>query len=404
MSEVVHMNANSNFRLALKSQVSVWVVFSTEIFKDHMECEFEKCTNTFVDFISLSDFNSTNLRDKSGPDIIFIQAHNDWAQKLSELYSNSLVVQNSNASLVVFGDEGNSFDLKVALRIGASDFLSESVTLEGISSILTAVADEKLSMKEFAELYIFLNSKGGSGASTVSLNTAIELSKNKTNKVLYLDLDIQFGAIQDYLDLKPQYGLHDIIDGHDDLDDVSLQTLVAKHSSGLSFLNFQQMHPVENELKARSLHTVIPLLREYYTHIVADLSRGIEANYSSLISQSTKVFLIAQQNYVSIKNTNDMIDVLQMEFGLSREQLEVVINRYDKKQHLKITDIESALGEVRVHVMPNDYRTVNESSNLGKPFSLNKKKSAVSEAVTRIASSISSIEQEKKSWLGKFFS
>ncbi|MFA0027881.1 CpaE family protein [Vibrio breoganii] len=404
MSEVVHMNANNEFKLALKSQVSVWVVYSTDIFKEHIEAEFKRCTNAFTDFISLSEFNSVNLRERQGPDIIFIQANHDWAQKLTELYSNSLVVQNSNASLVVFGDEGNSFDLKVALRIGASDFLSESSTLEGIASILTAVAEEKLATREFAELHVFLNSKGGSGASTVSLNTAIELSKNKSNKVLYLDLDIQFGAIQDYLDLKPQYGLHDIIDAADDLDEIALQTLVTKHSSGLNFLNFQQMHPIENELKARSLHTVIPLLREHYTHIIADLSRGIEANYSSLISQSTKVFFVAQQSYVSIKNTNDMLEVLQLEFGLSKNQVEVVINRYEKKQHLKITDIEDALGQVRVHVMPNDYKIVNESSNLGKPFSLNKKKNAVSEAVTRLASSISSVEEEKSSWLGKFFS
>ncbi|MEZ9922288.1 CpaE family protein, partial [Vibrio breoganii] len=221
------------------------------------------------------------------------------------------VIQNSNASLVVFGDESNNFELKTALRIGASDFLSEEIGLEGISSILTAVSEDKVSNQNLAELHVFVNSKGGSGASTVSMNTALELAKNKDNNVLYLDLDVQFGAIQDYLDLKPQYGLHDIIDGATELDEISLQTLVTKHSSQLSFLNFQQMHPIENELKARNLHTVIPMLRGYYTHIVADLSRGIEANYGSLISQAKKVFFIAQQSFVSIKNTNDMINVVE---------------------------------------------------------------------------------------------
>ncbi|MEZ9418834.1 AAA family ATPase [Vibrio breoganii] len=403
MSEVVQMNANNEFRLTLKSQVEIWVVYSTDSFKQHMESELSRCKNTSSNIIPLAQFESNSLKDRSSPDLIFIQANGDWAQKLTELYSNSLVLQNSNASLVVFGDEGNSFDLKVALRIGASDFLSESIGLEGIASILTAVSEDKLAARELAELHVFINSKGGSGASTVSMNTAIELAKNKVNKVLYLDLDIQFGAIQDYLNLKPQYGLHDIIDGANELDEISLQTLVSKHSSELHFLNFQQMHPIENELKARSLHTVVPLLREHFTHIVADLSRGIEANYSSLISQATKVFFVAQQSYVSIKNTNDMLDVLELEFGLAKNQIEVVINRYDKKQQLKITDIEDALGQVRVHVMPNDYKVVNESSNLGKPFSLEKKKSSVSEAITRLASSISPTGEEKKGWFGKIF-
>ncbi|CAM3179265.1 AAA family ATPase [Vibrio rarus] len=403
MSEVVQMNAEDNFRLTLKSQVAVWLIYSSDGFKLHMESELKKCTNVSVDLIPLSDFSSHTIKDKPAPDLIFIQAGGDWSKKLSELYANSVVLQNSNSSLVVFGDESNNFDLKVALRIGASDFLSESIHLQGIASILTAVSEEKLASLDLAELHVFVNSKGGSGASTVSMNTAIELSKNPANKVLYLDLDVQFGAIQDYLDLKPQYGLHDIIDAASDLDEISLQTLVSSHSSGLFFLNFQQMHPIENELKARSLHTIIPLLREHYTHIVADLSRGIEANYSSLISQATKVFFIAQQNYVSIKNTNDMLGVVELEFGLSKEQVEVVVNRYDKKQHLKITDIEEALGAIRVHVFPNDYKVVNESSNLGKPFSLSKKKSPVSEAVTRLASSITPLPEEKKGWLGKIF-
>ncbi|GAB7219396.1 AAA family ATPase [Vibrio comitans] len=404
MSEVVHMDANDDFRLALKSQVSVWVVYSTTTFKEHIESELTKCTNAFAEYIILNQFSSDKLKERVSPDLIFIQSSGDWAQKLTELYSNSLVLQNSNASLVVFGDEANSFDLKVALRIGASDFLSESCSIEGMASILSAVADENLASKKLAELHVFVNSKGGSGASTVSMNTAIELAKHKSNKVLFLDLDIQFGAIQDYLDLKPQYGLHDIIDGANELDEISLQTLISKHPCNLSFLNFQQMHPIENELKARSLHTVIPLLREYYTHIIVDLSRGIEANYSSLISQSTKVYFVAQQSYVSIKNTNDMIGVLEIEYGLPKEHIEVVVNRYDKKQALKITDIEDALGEVRVHVLPNDYKVVNESSNLGKPFCLSKKKSAVSAAVTRLASSIAHIEEQKSGWLGKIFS
>ncbi|GEA61701.1 AAA family ATPase [Vibrio comitans] len=405
MSEVVRMNADDNFRLVLKSQVNLWMVYSSDSFKRHMESELKRCTNVVIEFINLSQFNSQSIKDRATPDLVFIQAENDWSQKLTELYANSLILQNSNSSLVVFGDESNSFDLKVALRIGASDFLSETIKLEGIASFLTAVSDEKIASRDLAELHVFVNSKGGSGASTVSLNTAIELAKNKKNNVLYLDLDVQFGAIQDYLDLKPQYGLHDIIDGANELDEISLQTLATEHSSGLSFLNFHQMHPIENELKARGLHTVVPSLREYYTHIVADLSRGIEANYSSIISQATKVFFIAQQSYVSIKNTNDMLNVVELEFGLSREQLEVVVNRYDKKQHLKITDIEEALGQFRVHVLPNDYKTVNESSNLGKPFSMNKKKSSISEAVGRLAASISPTDDgQSKGWLGKIFS
>ncbi|GAM64981.1 type II secretion system ATPase tadZ [Vibrio ishigakensis] len=357
-----------------------------------------------LEFMELERLSEGSLNQSSAPDLMFVQASGDWAQKVSELYSNNGLLQSGNTTLIVFGDESDNIELKTALRIGASDFLSETSSLESLSSLLKTIADEKLSSKNLSELFTFINSKGGSGASTVAMNVAIELAKNEKNKVLFLDLDVQFGAIQDYLDLQPQHGLHDVIDGATDLDEVSLDALVSKHSCGLYFLNFQQLHPIENELKARNLHKVIPLLRQYYTHIVTDLSRGIEANYGTIISLATKNYVIAQQGYVSLKNTNDLLSVLELEFGAPRPQIEVVINRYDKKNQLKITDIEEALGDVRVHVLPNDYKTVNESSNLGKPFALNKKKTPISVAVGHLASSIIPQTEQETSWLKKLFS
>lgn len=405
MSEIVKITPkNNNFKLILKSHVQVWVIYSQDSFKTHLQKEFSNCSNASIDYMELERLSEGALNQSIAPDLLFVQASGDWAQRVSELYSNNGLLQSGNTTLVAFGDESDNVELKTALRIGASDFLSESITLEGLSSILKAISDEKLSSRNLSELYTFINSKGGSGASTVAMNVAIELAKNEQNKVLFLDLDVQFGAIQDYLDLTPQHGLHDVIDGASDLDEISLDALVSKHNCGLYFLNFQQLHPIENELKARDLHKVIPLLRQFYTHIVADLSRGIEANYGTLISLATKNYFIAQQGYVSLKNTNDMVSVMELEFGAPRSQVEVIINRYDKKQQIKITDIEEALGEVRVHVLPNDYKTVNESSNLGKPFALNKKKTPISIAVSQLASSIVPQTEQQTSWFKKLFS
>ncbi|GAM78478.1 type II/IV secretion system ATPase tadZ/cpaE [Vibrio ishigakensis] len=405
MSEIVKITPkNNNFKLVLKSHLQIWVVFSADSFRNHLQKEFTQCNNATLEFMELERLSEGTLNQSAAPDLMFVQASGDWAQKVSELYSNNGLLQAGNTTLIVFGDESDNIELKTALRIGASDFLSETSSLESLSSLLKTISDEKLSSRHLSELYTFINSKGGSGASTVAMNVAIELAKNEKNKVLFLDLDVQFGAIQDYLDLQPQHGLHDVIDGVTDLDEVSLDALVTKHSCGMYFLNFQQLHPIENELKARDLHKVFPLLRQYYTHIVTDLSRGIEANYGTIISLATKNYVVAQQGYVSLKNTNDLLSVLELEFGAPRAQIEVVINRYDKKNQLKITDIEEALGDVRVHVLPNDYKTVNESSNLGKPFALNKKKTPISVAVGHLANSIIPQTEQETSWLKKLFS
>ncbi len=91
------------------------------------------------------------------------------------------------------------------------------------------------------DLTLFINTKGGSGATTLATNTAIELSSYAKSKVLLIDLDMQFSDAADYLNCKPKYNINDVIDSVNDLDELSLEGLVYQHPSGLNYLCFNQM-------------------------------------------------------------------------------------------------------------------------------------------------------------------
>ncbi|GAM64980.1 hypothetical protein JCM19232_24 [Vibrio ishigakensis] len=44
MSEIVKITPNNNnFKLVLKSQLQIWVVFSSDDFKKHLQKEFTQC-------------------------------------------------------------------------------------------------------------------------------------------------------------------------------------------------------------------------------------------------------------------------------------------------------------------------------------------------------------------------
>ena len=165
------------------------------------------------------------------------------------------------------------------------------------------------------------------------------------------------------------------------MDEVSLASIVTKHSSGLHLLGFRPENSNENYEKAHQIGKLLPVLREVYDYIIVDMSRGVDRLFSSVISPANKVFLVTQQNLVAIRNTTRIAKVLALEFGIGKDNLEVVVNRYEKKQSIKVADVEGTIVGVSVHVIPNDFKVAFESANLGRPFVETKKKSAIAKAV-----------------------
>ncbi len=95
--------------------------------------------------------------------------------------------------------------------------------------------------------------------------------------------------------------------------------------------------------------------------------------FGSVISPATKLFLVTQQNLVAIKNTTQIIKVLTFEFGVSRDQMEIIVNRYEKRQSIKLKDIQETIGGMKIHTIPNEFKVALESANLGRPFIQSKK-------------------------------
>ncbi|MBL4259771.1 AAA family ATPase [Vibrio fluvialis] len=407
MGEAVKLSRGDSNNIRLKTSLSVWVLYSSDRFKLHMMSELSKCHSISYEVISLHGVMSESFKHFSPPDLIFVETGPNWAQKVIELqnYESPEVEEDDvNTSLIVFGDESDNGALKIALRIGAADFVSDRSSLEDLIPLLKNAAEEKIAARKLGQLFVFLNTKGGSGATTIALNTAVEVALQHKNKVLLLDLDIHFGVIMDYLNINPVYSINDAIANVADLDEISLHSLVSKHSSGLHVLSFKHENHNENFDKAMQLGKLLPTLMEYYPYIFVDLSIGVDRMFSPVLSHSSKVFLVTQQNLVGIKNTSRIAKSLMLEYGISKEQIELIVNRYEKRQQIKLKDIEQTITGVKVHMIPNDFKAAIESANLGKPVVESKKNSSITKSVIELSQTLAPEVKEKKGWIKRLFS
>ncbi|EJE4693188.1 AAA family ATPase [Vibrio parahaemolyticus] len=389
---------------SLKTNLIVWVVYSTSNFKLHIADELSGCVNVNVDWIELDLFNIDLVKSKSIPDLIYIETGENWAQKVAHVYSSDSSLQHSHTALIVFGDESDTASLKMALRLGATDYFSRSVELGELYPLLKSTAEEKVSNKQMGDLTLFINTKGGSGATTLATNTAIELSSYAKSKVLLIDLDMQFSDAADYLNCKPKYNINDVIDSVNDLDELSLEGLVYQHPSGLNYLCFNQNDPTNNHKHAAQVSKLLPILRQFYSHIIVDLSHGVDHVYQQIVSPATHIFLIMQQNVTSVKHAVSYIRSLELDYGLSNHQVELIVNRFEKKSTISLKDIENAVGGHAIHLVPNNFAIAIESANLGNPIVQSKKNSALKASLAEISHLLESPTQEHQSWIKKFFS
>lgn len=407
MGEAVKLTPNGDRPIRLKTNLTIWVFYSSDAFHLHMSHELSKCQSASFEMISFHGLVVGNLAHFSPPDLIFVETGPNWAQKIVELqqYENPSANDSSHeASLIVFGNESDNGALKIALRIGAADFISDKATLDELTPLLQNVAEEKIANRNLGELVVFLNTKGGAGASMLALNSAITVAKERPNEVLLVDLDMQFGVIEDYLNVQSSYGLADAIANVSDLDEVSLGGLVTKHESGLHIIGFKRDSSHENFDKASQISKLIPIFRECYPYVFIDLSRGVDRMFGSVISPATKLLLVTQQNLVAIKNTTQIMKALTFEFGVSRESVEIIVNRYENRQSIKLKDIKDTVGNVPIHTVPNEFKVAIESANLGRPFIQAKKSSSMSKSVRDLAKTLLPAEEEKKGWLKRLFS
>lgn len=406
MGEAVKLSRSDSSNIRLKTNLSIWVLYSSDAFKLHMMNELSQSPSLSYEAISLHGVMADSFKNFTPPDLIFVETGPNWAQKVVELqnYEGPMLEDSDvNTSLIIFGDESDNGALKIALRLGAADFISDSSSIHDLIPLLKNVAEEKIASRKLGQLFVFLNTKGGSGATTIALNTAVEVAMENKDQVLLLDLDIHFGVVMDYLNINPAYSINDAIANVKDLDEMSLHSLVSKHPSGLHVLSFKHENHNENFDKAMQIGKLLPTLLEYYPYVFVDLSTGVDRMFSSVLSQATKVFLVTQQNLVAIKNASRITKSLSLEYGVAKEQIELIVNRFEKRQQIRLKDIEQTMSGIQQHVIPNDFKAAIESANLGKPFVESKKNSSITRSIVELSQTLAPAK-EKKGWLKRLFS
>ncbi|WP_207308743.1 AAA family ATPase [Marinobacter caseinilyticus] len=338
----------------------------------------------------LADSRVDPLRDVSPmPDAMVLMVSENWRAELAALTERPA---SSRPPLLVIGEKDNADLIRVAMRAGARDFLSMPVDEAEIGQFIGQLQRDQRSQSSHktARLTAVINAKGGSGASMVAANLAHILAKSIQKRTVLLDMDMQFGALPLYFNLTPRNGLVRALELVDSLDLMALEGYVLNHQSGLDLMAATSEDKVTiADVPEDRVEMLLKLLGEAYEDIVVDLPRWVSGATAMTLEHADHVLVVMEQGIAHLRDAQRLVSILRTELNVRNSQIIVVVNRFSKSNPVSLKDISGALPELRTVTLPNDYKRVSQSINIGSPLLESVSGASITRELVKMARSLS---------------
>jgi pilus assembly protein CpaE len=285
------------------------------------------------------------------------------------------------------------FDAALArrlLQMRVADFLAKPVTpAELVRACTQASKGPSISDHTEARVETFVAAVGGAGATTVAIQSAIQLLRSNHRKqatVCVVDLDFQQGACADYLDLEPRLNLSEIEPRPERLDRQLLEVMLSHHASGLAVIAAPNRPADMRSFDPDMVMRLLDLVSSHFDHVVFDMPRFWYPWTDSVLLGSNRVFIVSEMTVPGLRHARLLADAIveRLKEGPSPK---VIVNRYEQSYFgagLRRADVEQTLGELYAGSIPNQYQLVREAIDRGVPLDDVKPGNRVSQAIKKL--------------------
>ncbi|MGA9072711.1 MAG: AAA family ATPase, partial [Candidatus Sulfotelmatobacter sp.] len=280
------------------------------------------------------------------------------------------LIQANTLQLAIFanGTMQQPATIVASMRAGAGEYLDDSTGSEALLEALTRFSSNRTRTRGGAgkaRIFTFLSAKGGAGATTAAVNTAIALQQAYGNVVLVDFAPV--GNAQLHLNLRPSFGVPDALENLHRLDESLLDGLMTTSKDGLQLLA-GPLQPYPSVPTPAELARLFDLLANHYRYVVVDASSRLDSTTRLLSDLSNAVLMIAQTDVVSLWSAGRIHAFLDE--GAGRNRLRMVLNRYKRIPGFTDEDVEHSTRCKVLWKIPNAYQAISPAIDHGTPVVL----------------------------------
>jgi pilus assembly protein CpaE len=279
--------------------------------------------------------------------------------------------------IVLSAASPNGF-LRRAFEVGAADMALFPQSKEQLRFAMTkAITRAPGSLQSDSErgdgrLVCVLGPKGGTGKTLTACNLAVALAV-AGQKVLVIDLDLQFGDVALCLGIPPEKTMYDLAMSGGSLDEDKLRDYVMTHETGVEVLLAPARPDQASAITIELLRDVLVVARAHYDYVIADTPPGFTAEVIATIDASSDLVMVGTLDSLSLKNTKLGLETLQL-MDYDPKKILLVLNRADTRVGISKHDVVAVLGSEPDIFIPSD-REIPRSVNEGIPITLSRPQS-----------------------------
>jgi len=304
----------------------------------------------------------------------------------------AMSVRLPNARIIVVASELKADLLLKAMEAGARHFVVKDRINAELPGAIDRLTIRRGPQHGCGSMVTVLSVGGGSGATTIAVNLAQELSELDNSPAVIADLDVKNGGAGGLLSTKAQYGIADVLAAAERLDSTLVQSSTVVVSEGLSLLaspatvNYRDPLAInESNLKLAS-----KAMCEAFDFVVVDASDVSLAGAITLARESVQVLVVFELNVEQMRRARNLTHALIAQPDIAGKVLPV-INRYrSRKACATVEEARKALSTQAIRTITNDYPAVTASVNDGRPLAKAAPRSRLRKDIRTLAESIHS--------------
>ncbi len=247
------------------------------------------------------------------------------------------------------------------------------------------VSADGLTLAHARRVVVVYSPKGGVGTTTIAVNVAVAAAQRRPDKVILVDLDLQFGGVATHLNLDPKQTIIDAVRDEAALREPELlRTYAMRHDSGLHVLAAPTTPEAAEQITPDHIHHIIGTLLDGYESVVIDAGSTLDERVLSVFEIAETIIMPVYPEIAALKAVHGLLDYLN-EAGTFGAKATFVLNNMFAREILKPRDIEAALGTRISMDLPYDGFLYLKAINEGVPIVLGAARSAPAERLTRLS-------------------
>jgi len=272
-----------------------------------------------------------------------------------------LIHTNVNGSVFAVGALNDSAVIVAAMRAGAREYLEHDAATESFADAL-----KRFAASWRARILAVTNAKGGAGATTVAVNTAVAL-ENSHGRTVLVDFGL-LGHATLHLNVRPAFGIADALQNLHRMDASLLQSFLTPCKGGLQLLAGPQQ-PLQLAPSAAELARLFDLLVSQFQYVIVDCSNRMDALFRLVADLSNAVLLVTQADVVSLWSAARVRSFLEQ--GTDRDRVCLILNRFKKIPGFTDEDVHRVTNCKLLWKLPNNFHAVGPAIDKGTPIAFN---------------------------------